>query len=365
MSDLFVGLMSGTSMDGIDAVLVQLAEERHHLVAAESIAWPPTLRERLQTAARGGFLTAAQFAELHTETGDAFARAAKQVIGDHRPVDIRAIGSHGQTLAHAPTAALPHSLQIGCAARIAELTGVTTITDFRSRDMAAGGQGAPLVPAFHRAALHSPKEDRVVLNIGGIANITALPASEREPVSGFDTGPGNCLMDIWAQQQLGQQFDQDGEFAARGTADPVLLECLLDDPYFILQPPKSTGTDYFSGEWLHRKLATVTSDPADVQATLLALTSTTISTAISAASISPARVLVCGGGANNPQLMSALQASLPCPVESTGAHGVDPNWMEGIAFAWLAQQTLGGRPGNLPSVTGASGLRVLGAIYPA
>lgn len=365
MPGLFVGLMSGTSMDGIDAVLVAFEPGRHRLLAAVSEPWPPTLRERLQTAARGGFLSAAQFAELHAEAGEAFARAALQVIDGHQASDIRAIGSHGQTLAHAPTARLPHSLQIGCGARISELTGITTVTDFRSRDMAAGGQGAPLVPAFHRAALHSAEEDRVVLNIGGIANITVLPAGVREPVSGFDTGPGNCLMDAWTQQQLGQPFDRNGRLAASGSVDRELLQSLLADPYFALAAPKSTGTDYFSTQWLQQRLALAADNPADVQATLLALTSNSISTAIKALPHQAARVLVCGGGASNPVLMQDLRSGLGCPVESTATYGVDPDWMEAIAFAWLAQQTLAGLPGNLPSVTGAAGLRVLGAVYPA
>jgi len=353
-------------MDGIDAVLVDLADSTPAIIAADTFEWPPALREQLQAAARGTFLTAEQFARLDAETGIAFAEAAKRIITGHRHDQIVAIGSHGQTLAHAPQASPGYSLQLGCPARIVEGTGITTVADFRRRDIAAGGQGAPLVPAFHEGIFRSKDETRVILNIGGIANITCLPAAPGSDVTGFDTGPGNCLMDSWVQQQLGQPFDQNGAFAAQGNTNDKLLKQLLEDPYFATPPPKSTGTDYFSGQWLRQQLGSTTGPAQDIQATLLQLCASSISQAIKDfCRPAPDRVLVCGGGAHNPPLMKALDDLLPCPVEDTEVHGMSPDWVEATAFAWLAKQTLENKPGNLPSVTGARGPRVLGAIYPS
>ena len=361
----YIGLMSGTSMDGIDAVLVDLESPLPKILKATTQPWSPTLRERLQSAARGSYLTADQFAQLDAEVGEAFAAAARQVIAGYDPADIRAIGSHGQTLAHAADAQPGYSLQIGCPARIAETTGITTVADFRRRDIAAGGQGAPLVPAFHQAILQSPDENRVVLNIGGIANVTCLPSDNSLPVSGFDTGPGNCLMDGWAQQQLGEAFDRDGSLAASGSVQPELLQELLADPYFQLVPPKSTGTDHFSAAWLREHLSGRNLQPADVQATLLELTAESIARIVRQQAPDTARVLLCGGGIHNRQLMQRLGDNLACPLQSTADYGIDPDWVEAVAFAWLAQQTLNGRAGNIATVTGAAGARILGAIYPA
>jgi len=365
MAELYVGLMSGTSMDGIDAVLLDLGDTSPRILAARTYPWSPAVRERLQAAARGSFLTADQFAQLDAEAGEAFAEAGARIIADRQVADVRAIGSHGQTLAHAPNASPGYSLQIGCPARIAERTGITTVADFRRRDIAAGGQGAPLVPAFHQALFGDRQETRVVLNIGGIANITCLPADGAAPVTGFDTGPGNCLMDGWITQRQGLAFDKDGLYAAQGLPQQELLSAMLDDPYFDHPPPKSTGTDYFDSRWLNDKLGTQTRKATDIQATLLALTASSIATAIqNHCRPAPARVLVCGGGAHNPLLMQTLAGSLPCPVCSTAEFGMDPNWVEAAAFAWLAQQTLRGDAGNLASVTGAKGPRILGAIHP-
>jgi len=364
-SGLYVGLMSGTSMDGIDAVLVDLDDPAPRLIEARNIPWSATLRERLMAAGRGTYLTAAQFAALDAEVGEAFAQAALAVIGEEQRDNIRAIGSHGQTLAHAPGAKPGYTLQIGDPSRIAETTGITTVAGFRNRDIAAGGQGAPLVPAFHQAALGSSDEYRVILNIGGIANITCLPGREDAPVSGFDTGPGNCLMDAWISRQRGEPYDRDGAFAAQGEVQQPLLKAMLDDPYFALAPPKSTGTDYFSPAWLERQLGAGELRPQDVQATLSALTAHSIAAAISSHAADAQRVLACGGGAHNRQLMQLLGELLPCPLGTTAELGLDPDWVEAIAFAWLARQTLNGQPGNLPAVTGARGPRVLGAIHPA
>ncbi len=347
-------------MDGIDAVLVDLSATRPTLLSTHHYPWPTQLRRRLHAAAQGALLSAAEFAQLDADTGRCFARAAQAIMPATGPSAVRAIGSHGQTVAHAPDATPGYSLQLGNPHLIAELTGITTIADFRGRDIAAQGQGAPLVPAFHQALFHSPDERRVILNIGGIANLTWLATDT--PVTGFDTGPGNCLLDAWIQQQTGQPFDDQGHFARAGTCLPDLLQRLLQDPFFAAPAPKSTGTDYFSLRWLIQQL-TVTYRAEDVQATLVALTAQTISHAISRHYSATERVLVCGGGWHNPALRQALAEALPCPIDSTEAAGLAPDWVEATAFAWLAQQRLREQPGNLPGVTGADGPRVLGAIY--
>ncbi len=349
-------------MDGIDAVLVDLSTTRPALLSIHHHPWPTQLRCRLHAAAQGARLSAAAFAQLDADTGQCFARAAQAVIPDTGPSAVRAIGSHGQTIAHTPDAAPGYSLQLGNPHLIAELTGITTIADFRGRDIAAHGQGAPLVPAFHQALFHSPDENRVILNIGGIANLTWLASTANTPVTGFDTGPGNCLLDAWMQQQTGLPFDKQGRFARTGICQPDLLQRLLQEPFFAAPAPKSTGTDYFSLHWLNRQL-TATCRAEDVQATLVVLTAQTISRAISRHYPTTERILVCGGGWHNPALRQALAEALPCPLESTEAAGLAPDWIEATAFAWLAQQRLREQPGNLPAVTGAAGARILGAIY--
>lgn len=364
MSWLAIGLMSGTSMDGIDAVLVDLADTRPRLIAAEAIAWQPELRQQLLSAAQHTPLTADDFARLDAEAGEAFAQAAEKLQQAAQGEPIRVIGSHGQTLAHNPNHVPGYTLQIGAADRIAETTGVTCVGNFRGRDIAAGGQGAPLVPAFHQAVFQSAEENRVILNIGGIANITVLPSSPTSPVTGFDTGPGNCLMDYWCSKHTGQHYDDDGAWGRLGSIDQELLGKCLSDSYFSLPSPKSTGTDYFSPRWLDEKLQGKAYPAEDVQATLAQLTVHSISEAIKRLDINVDRVLVCGGGSHNPVLMAGLNTQLPCPVESTAQTGIDPDWVEAIAFAWLAKQTLNNQPGNLAAVTGAAGPRVLGAIYP-
>ncbi len=350
-------------MDGIDAVLATL-DPTPSIIRAGQYTWPHATLERLRAAASGASLTASQLAHLNSAAGEAFASAALEVIGDY-PGEILAIGSHGQTLAHGPDAAPPFTLQIGNAAIIAERTGITTVTDFRARDIAAGGQGAPLVPAFHAACLRDARESRVILNIGGIANITGLPAGAKAHISGFDTGPGNCLLDAWFRKHRKGLFDRNGEFAGRGHSREDLLRLFLEDPYFHRPAPKSTGTDYFSLEWLEQKATLTDYSPEDVQATLLDLTGHSIADAIEEASPRCERVLVCGGGVHNPALMQSLRERLAAPVESTAAVGLDPDWIEALAFAWLAQRTLQHLPGNLPEVTGALGPRILGAVYPA
>lgn len=370
MSDLYLGLMSGTSMDAVDACLAAFGETPQ-LLATCSREIPAPLRDSLHELIdrRAGGTTLAHIGQLDAELGELFAAAALDLLSecDLQAGQVRAIGSHGQTVWHQPQGPHPFSLQLGDPSRIAERTGITTVADFRRRDIAAGGQGAPLVPAFHAAVFQSAEESRVVLNIGGMANITLLPAiSSPTTASGFDTGPGNVLLDLHAQRHLGVACDIDGTLAAQGRCDPALLAVMLDDAYFSLPPPKSTGREYFNARWLDRHLSRQGLPAADVQATLAELTARSIAEAIEKHMPDCKRVLVCGGGVHNRHLMKRLAALLPhSRTESTGPYGIEPDWVEAMAFAWLAQQTVTGRPGNLPAVTGASRPVILGAIHPA
>jgi anhydro-N-acetylmuramic acid kinase len=365
---LAIGVMSGTSIDAVDTVLVDFAGSSPTLLASHSRPWPTPLGARLHAYARGQALTADALAVLDTEAGLFFGEVISGLL-DHSGFtarDVAVIGCHGQTVAHLPDNRPPTTLQLGDASVIAERTGITTVNDFRRRDMAAGGQGAPLAPAFHAGVLGSPDEDRVVLNLGGIANITVLPRRADVAPLGFDTGPANCLSDGWTRRHRGLPFDEGGQWAAAGTPDRDLLDRMLGDPYFVRPPPKSTGTQYFSAVWLDAccEAAGVT-DPGSVQSTILHLTVASVGQAVATWAGDPARVLVCGGGVNNPHLLKLLGESLGIPVESTAGYGIPPQAMEGMAFAWLAWQTLQGRAGNLPSITGAVGNRILGAIHPA
>lgn len=366
----YLGLMSGTSADGIDAALVDFEgdhpQARPALRFARTYPWDPALRARLVALGQQhATLTLDEVGALDVAIGRAFAAAALRALEDSGTAadEVVAIGSHGQTLRHDPHGPLPFTLQLGCAATIVERTGITTVAGFRARDVAAGGQGAPLVPALHSALLHDPGEARAVLNLGGVANFTLLPASG--PVRGFDTGPANALMDAWCLRHLGEAHDRGGAFAAAGRVDAALLARLLDEPWFSVAPPKSTGRDRFHLGWVEARLAGDEA-PADVQATLLALTARTVADALRATQPRTARLIACGGGVHNPLLMAALAAELPdLVVESSAAHGLDPDAIEAMAFAWLARETLAGRPGNIASVTGAAGPRILGAIHPA
>jgi anhydro-N-acetylmuramic acid kinase len=366
MSDLFLGLISGTSADGIDAALVEFDGGRARLRFGRTYPWDPDLRARLVALGQQeATLTLDAVAELDVSIGRAFAAAANAALADSgtRAADVRAIGSHGQTLRHRPWGEVPYTLQLGDPSTIAERTGIPVVADLRRRDVAAGGHGAPLLPGLHAALLHVAGEDRAVLNLGGIANLTLLPATG--PVRGFDTGPANALMDAWCLRHLGHAYDRDGAFAASGRVDEALLARLLADDWFALPPPKSTGRDHFHLGWVEARLRGGEA-PADVQATLTALSARTVADALRATQPGTARVLACGGGVHNPVLMAALAAALPgVEVESTAAHGVDPDHVEAMGFAWLARQTLLGLAGNLPEVTGAAGPRVLGGVYPA
>lgn len=367
MAELFIGLMSGTSMDAIDAVLVDFDQPRPRLIDSLSHSLDAELRHRLAALAKPGENELHRLMELDVIMGRAFAAASQCLLekAEVNPDAVRAIGSHGQTVRHLPSGPYPSTWQIGDPNLIAEQCAITTVADFRRRDMAAGGQGAPLVPAFHAAMLRSPHHTRVVVNIGGMANISVLPSDPVGVVSGFDTGPGNVLMDRWIERTHGKGWDENGQWAAQGEIDEALLARLLDEAYFHRQPPKSTGRELFNEAWLMARL-TGQERAEDVQATLCELSARTIADAIDGAAPDVCEVLVCGGGAYNAYLMARVAANLPqAAVTTTARYGIEPRWMEAMAFAWLARQTLAGLPGNVPAVTGARHPVILGAIYPA
>ncbi|WP_077529307.1 anhydro-N-acetylmuramic acid kinase [Vreelandella utahensis] len=363
--DWYIGLMSGTSMDGIDAVLVGFGPEGIEASWQTSRSYPDNLQSKLEELASNQG-TPSLLGEADAQLGDAFADAALAVTekAGLTPEAIMAIGSHGQTVQHRTESPFPFSLQIADPNRIAEITGITTVADFRRRDIAAGGQGAPLAPAFHSWLFRSPGRMRCLVNLGGIANITLIPGDKRPP-RGHDTGPANRLMDLWCRRHQGHPFDYNGEWAASGTVCAPLLASLLGDAYFSRQPPKSTGREHFNEHWLERHLSTLPDAPRpeDVQRTLLELTAVTVTRDISITGAE--EVFLAGGGAFNPPLAERIAALLPkVSVDSTAALGVDPQSVEGAAFAWLARQRLNNAPGNLPSVTGAFEPRVLGGVWP-
>ncbi len=377
MSDFYIGLMSGTSLDGADGVLVDFSGTAPRVVASATEPFEAGFRQELlalnspganelHRAALAGNQVAAVYARVVQSLLDA---AASQGIDK---AQVRAVGAHGQTVRHQPASAVSpveqaYTLQLNNPSRLAELTGLDVVADFRSRDVAAGGQGAPLVPAFHQGVFGRLDASVVALNLGGIANLSILPAGGQGPVLGFDCGPGNALMDAWCQQHTGQAFDAGGAWAASGQLLPALLDRLMAEPYLQLPPPKSTGRDLFSLAWLKHQLAPFTAArPQDVQCTLAEFTAAACIADIERHARDCAALIVCGGGAFNSHLMQRLQAGLPwLQVSSSDQHGLPPLQVEAAAFAWLARQTVLRRPGNLPSVTGAAGLRVLGAIYPA
>ncbi|MEJ2142935.1 MAG: anhydro-N-acetylmuramic acid kinase [Gammaproteobacteria bacterium] len=368
MGAYYIGLMSGTSMDGIDAALVELDDNHCQLIAHHTHPIPDELQQSLLSLIEPGDNELARMMDCDVQLGNLFAVAANALLtkSDINSSQVIAIGSHGQTLRHYPDSKNPSTLQIGDANIIAHETGIMTVADFRRRDMAAGGQGAPLVPAFHKVMFSTDKNDQVVVNIGGIANITLLPADSDKKVCGFDTGPGNCLMDELAQQHLKLAYDRDGEWGASGHVHPGLLERMLNEPYFARTAPKSTGREYFNHQWLTELLKSFPNLAAqDIQATLCELTAQTICDAIICSMPSAKRVLICGGGVHNTALMNRLDELLiEQQVASTEIDNIDPDWVEAMAFAWLAKQTLENKPGNLPEVTGARHPVVLGAIYP-
>lgn len=368
MKELYVGLISGTSADGIDAVLLEVEAESIRVVNSLCTPYPPALRQRVLDLARAPSVVPEDLGQTDVVLGLSFANAALALIqkAGVDASDIRAIGCHGQTIRHRPDLEQPFTMQIGDPNQIVAKTGITTVADFRRKDMALGGQGAPLVPAFHEAAFGAANETRAVVNLGGIANLTVLAAGHA--VAGFDTGPGNCLLDQHIYKVRGDDFDAQGAWSATGQPDAELLEHLLTDEYFKAGAPKSTGPEYFNLEWLAAKQrvgGTAVRDAA-LQATLASLTAQSVATAIRANAPDTRLVLLCGGGVHNTDLVGHLGQCMPgIQISSTDLLGVDPDYVEGAAFAWLACQTLHGRQGNVPAATGASAGTILGAIYPA
>jgi len=366
---LFVGLMSGTSADGIDAALVSF--ETNKVIARYSLSYgyPDELRRQLLNAIKpGACLTLDEYGQLNVSVGACFASAAAELIkvSDVGPGEVTAIGSHGQTLRHSPDSTPAYTIQIGDPATIATTCGITTVADFRSLDVAAGGQGAPLVPPFHAAYFRDDARDTVVLNIGGIANISVLPADSGVSVTGIDTGPGNCLLDEWICAKQGKAYDDGGRWAASGTVSVDLLAALMADEYIKRPGIKSTGREYFNLAFVRQVIHSVGMDdlaPVDVQATLAAFTVASVTDAISQAGAAPDRILVCGGGAKNETLMRALRAALPrAVIETTAAYNIDPDMVEASAFAWLAKQRIELRAVQLTTNDNARP-RLLGAVY--
>jgi len=364
---LYLGLISGTSADGIDAALVSFETDTPRLLGGLTHPWPEPLRRELLAVAQGETaIDLDRLGQLDVALAYGFAEAAMRLLHETgvSPDAVAAIGSHGQTMRHRPGGSHPFTMQLGDPSVIAERCGIDVVADFRRADVAAGGQGAPLLPAMHAMLLAEAGHSRVVLNLGGIANLTLLAADGQ--VSGFDTGPANGLMDAWCQRHRGEPYDRDGAFAASGKIDAALLQRLLDDAYFAQPPPKSTGREHFHLVWLQACMGGDLLDPADVQATLLELTARSVADAIARHAPEAELVLACGGGVHNAALMARLAALLaPATLTSTAEYGVDPDYLEAMAFAWLARQRLLGLSGNLPAVTGARGPRVLGAVYPA
>ncbi|VAX09175.1 Anhydro-N-acetylmuramic acid kinase [hydrothermal vent metagenome] len=371
MTTFYIGLMSGTSVDSIDAVLLSIDNTSPRLHSSHRHPIPPALQQQTLALFVPGENELERMSQLDVRFGQLFADAVNALLkaSNISTQQITAIGSHGQTLRHYPDNEFPNTLQIGDPNIIAELTGITTVADFRRRDMAAGGQGAPLVPAFHQALLQSDKINRVILNIGGIANITVLASDTGKTVTGFDTGPGNALMDAWILSQQQQPHDNNGAWAASGRVHQALLEQLLADAYFQQPPPKSTGRESFNLNWLERILLQFPKyspkpSAEDIQATLTELSAISIAQAILQYATESEQVLVCGGGVHNDYLMQRIRHHLPeQQLNSTLQAGIDPDWVEAMAFAWLAKQTLDGRAGNLPGVTGATHPVILGGIY--
>lgn len=360
--EFYIGLMSGTSLDGVDAVLLEIDGTSCSVAGMQSVPFSPSLRQELLALHQAGeneleraCIVANTLSSLYADTIDLLLEKSRLTRSD-----IQAIGCHGQTIRHRPE--LGFTLQIVNPALLSELCGITVVADFRSRDIAAGGQGAPLVPAFHQAVFQHPEINRVVVNIGGIANLTYLPIDNQ--VIGFDSGPGNMLMDAWIYQTLGHAYDDNGNWAASGKLIHPLLDKLISEPYFTQPPPKSTGRDLFNLAWLLPQLDKQYS-ATDIQRTLLELTARTIARAIEKHCINANEVYLCGGGAYNQFLISRLRDLLPpVKIELSDALGIAVNSVEGAAFAWLACQTMQYKPGNFPAVTGAKGPRILGAIYP-
>jgi anhydro-N-acetylmuramic acid kinase len=361
---LFIGIMSGTSLDGVDVALCKFEPEACELITTHFLPYPAELKLALLALHTPDTNELEAALVLGNKLAQLYASAVSHLLVSAKITanEIAAIGCHGQTIRHRPE--LGFTLQIGNNAFLAELTGISVVGDFRSRDIAAGGQGAPLVPAFHKAIFGSSTLNRAVINIGGIANITYL--NKNGDVLGFDSGPGNMLIDAWAKLKLGKDYDADGAWAATGVAHESFLNNMLAEPYFALPPPKSTGRDLFNDTWLKQHILYPHTRPQDIARTLVELSAYTICQALTKYCPDVDEVYLCGGGARNSLLVNTLKTMLKdTPVLNTDVLGIGVDWLEAVAFAWLAKQTIENKPSNLPAVTGAKGLRVLGAIYPA
>ncbi|MFW9275928.1 anhydro-N-acetylmuramic acid kinase [Glaesserella parasuis] len=363
-----LGVMSGTSLDGVDLALVNFSQTPK-LIAADFTPMPDTLRVALSQLVKKGETSLQTLGELDHQLALLYADSIQWFLAKHQlnADDIVAVGCHGQTVWHSPKGQYPFTMQIGDMNLLAARTGITTVGDFRRRDIAFGGQGAPLVPAFHQAVFSSPERLTVVLNIGGISNISVLNPNQQ--TIGYDVGAGNTLLDIWIEKHLGKRYDANGEWARTGKIHSALLALLLDEPFFQLPPPKSTGRELFNLEWLEHKLTQIEPLPAeDVQATLVEFTVQSIVQALRQIENPNAYhsvLLVCGGGAKNPLIMERLQTHLiDWQVSTTTEYGLDVDYVEAAAFAWLAYQRIHNLPANLPSVTGATQAVSLGAIFP-
>ena len=367
-SEIYIGLMSGTSLDGVDVAIVDFSQFPPQLLYSQSTPYPEAIRQALKSLCQAQSSTLDALYGLDARLGEIYAESVNQSLqaATIDRDDVIAVGCHGQTIRHNPDASPAYTVQIGDPNRLAAACGITTVADFRRKDIALGGQAAPLAPAYHQFLFRSQTEDRVVINVGGIANITLLPADPEAAVLGFDTGPGNTLLDYWAERHLGKPFDDNGDWARSGQViDGLLDQILTSEPYFVLTAPKSTGTEYFNPNWL---AAFLDEDQAaeDVQATLVELTAITLTEAIRGLPAIPANCYVCGGGAHNRYLVERFTKALPeCGVQTTDNLGLDPDYIEAAAFAWLARERINLRSGNLPEVTHASSNTILGAVYSA
>jgi len=368
MPEYYIGLMSGTSIDAVDVVLAQIDEQEIKVIAAHTHTIPINIKQSIFNLCQPGENEIDRMGKLDFQLGSLFAEAANRLI-EQSGIDrkqIKAIGSHGQTIRHRPDSEHPFTLQIANPALICQLCNITTIADFRRADMAAGGQGAPLVPAFHDALFSHETHDRVILNIGGMSNISILPTNKNIAVSGFDTGPGNVLLNAWIGEHKQQPYDENGTWSSSYTYDQTLLNNLLSHPYFKKVPPKSTGREAFDLDWINQVLSKLnnTIKPGIVQSTLCELTARSISDAMKDYAANTTEILVCGGGAHNRDLITRIEKQSQITVKLTDEFGINADYVEATAFAWFARQTLHMQPANLPSVTGARNSVILGAIYP-
>ena len=354
--EIYIGVMSGTSLDGVDVAIVDFSADKVKVVGVKFYPYSKKLKDKIKNFG-------VDTCELNTELGVLYANCINNCLAQYNIANkqVRGIGLHGQTVAHQPHAKYPYSRQLGSASVVAHKTGITTVADFRNMDICAGGEGAPLVPAFHSWVFKQSDKNLAVLNIGGIANITIIPSADKSKVLGFDTGPGNCLSDDWTGKNLNKSYDRNGLWAKSGKVNLTLLNAMLKDEYFSRSEPKSTGREYFNLDWLAR-FSLGDYNPEDIQATVLELVAIIIVDAIKKYPIDEA--LICGGGIHNKFLFEKLEDKLqPLSLLSTASKGIDPDMVEAVAFAWLARQTINSKPGNLPSVTGARKPVILGAIY--